>query len=62
VLDLSVAFDTVDHDILTDRLQQSLGVKGKAISCIVSFLWNRTQSVSIGRVQSVRSPLTGSIP
>jgi len=38
LLDLSAAFDTVDHDILIGRLQQSFGVKGLALSWIESFL------------------------
>ena len=37
MLDLSAAFDTVDHDILIERLQQSFGVRGLALSWIESF-------------------------
>jgi len=62
MLDLSAAFDTVDHDILIGRLQQSLEVKGLALSWIESFLCNRTQSVSIDGVQSTRSLLTCGVP
>jgi len=54
----SLTSDTVDHDILTDRLQQSFCVKGWALSWIKSFLWNQTQSVSIEGMQSTRLPLT----
>jgi len=53
MLDLSAAFDAVDHDILIDRLQQSFGVKGQALSWIKSFLQNWTQSVSIDGAQSI---------
>ena len=62
MLDLSAAFETVDHDILIGRLQQSSGVKGLALSWIESFLRNRTQSVSIDGVQSTRSLLTCGVP
>jgi len=62
MLDLSAAFDTVDHDILIGRLQQSFGVKGLALSWIESFLRNWTQSVSIDGVQSTRSLLICGVP
>ena len=37
LLDLSAAFDTVEHDILLDRLQMSFGVHGIAPSWLESF-------------------------
>ena len=43
---ISTAFDTVDHDILIGRLQQSFGVNGLALSWMETFLRNRTQSAT----------------
>jgi hypothetical protein len=62
MLDMSAAFDTVDHDILVDRLRKSFGVQGRALAWIKSFLQCRTQSVRIAGQESRRSSLACGVP
>jgi len=45
---LSAAFDTVDHDILIDRLHHAFGFYGDVLSWITSFVTGRTQRVRVG--------------
>ena len=47
LLDLSAAFDTIDHDLLLDRLSEWFGVKANALKWITSYLSQHFQSVSI---------------
>ena len=47
LLDLSAAFDTVDHEILLRRLHCKFGIKGKAHAWLRSCLTVRTQFVRI---------------
>ena len=47
LLDLSAAFDTVDHSILLSGQEQCFGIKGTALSCIKLYLSNRTQCIVI---------------
>ncbi len=46
-LDLSAAFDTVDHLTFLKRLQQQYGVTGNAHKWFASYLDNRRQSVNV---------------
>ena len=48
-LDLSAAFDTIDHKILLSRLNTSFGISDTTLSWFQSYLTNRTSSVRIGR-------------
>jgi hypothetical protein len=62
MLDLSAAFDVIDHDILFDRLQYSFGISGSALSWIRSYLTDRSQCVSIGSVHSDNMVLKHGVP
>ena len=48
LLDLSAAFDTVDHNKLLEILEMEIGIEGVALSWFKSFLKGRTQKVKIG--------------
>ena len=47
LLDLSAAFETVDHDILIHRLQSLLGVRGSALQWFRSYLRGRSQQFMV---------------
>ena len=47
LLDLSAAFDTINHDILINKLQNNYGLDGFIIKWIKSYLTNRSFSVSV---------------
>ena len=47
LLDLSAAFDTVDHTILLGRLQSLLCLRGNALSWFQSYLNGRAQRISV---------------
>ena len=48
LLDLSAAFDTVNHDILIERLQRDYGISDTAAKWFNSYLRDRDQKVVIG--------------
>ena len=62
LLDLSAAFDTVDHDSLLTRLQVSYGVSGSALAWIASFILHRSQSVNFNGQSSARLQMRYGVP
>ena len=62
LLDLSAAFDTIDHNILLNRLTRTFGVTGKALSLLSSYITNRTQSLTINNHLTSPSPLHTRVP
>ena len=62
MLDLSAAFDTVDHDIMHRRLQNTLGITGTALEWFRSYLDKRSMKVSINGSYSDDVKLDVSVP
>ena len=62
LLDLSAAFDTIDHKILLSRLSSFYGLSSTALNLIASYLLNRTQSVSIQSHSTPPSSIFTGIP
>ena len=61
-LDILAAFDTIDHDILLDRISQDFGIRGIVLSWLQSFVTNRLQYVAIGAEQSAPANCTSGVP
>ena len=61
-LDLSAAFDTIDHDILAKRLHDRFGIRSKVYDWLNSFMRGRTQRVSLGSLLSRRQTLQFGVP
>ena len=60
-LDLSKAFDTLNHNILIEKLNY-YGIAGTAHNLMKSYLTNRQQFVEIEGVKSETLPLTTGVP
>jgi hypothetical protein len=62
MLDLSAAFDTVEHSILLERLCKTHGIQDTALSWITSYLINRTQAVVANGERSEVEVLIRGVP
>ncbi len=62
LLDLTVAFDTVDHDILISTLETHIGVVGKALDWFKFYLSSQHQSVYINGTKFDTKELRSGIP
>jgi len=60
LLDLSAAFDCVDHCMLLERLRSAVGLTDPVLDSVRSFLTDRTQQIAYsGHLSSVQSLLFG---
>ena len=62
ILDLSAAFDTVDHDILLSILRNKYGIDGKALKWFNEYLRPHSFKVAINGVYSKEHNLEVSVP
>uniref|UniRef100_A0A669DXW8 Reverse transcriptase domain-containing protein n=1 Tax=Oreochromis niloticus TaxID=8128 RepID=A0A669DXW8_ORENI len=62
LLDLSAAFDTVDHNILLERLEHAVGITGTALQWFVSYLSNRLQFVQVNGESSSHTKVNYGVP
>ena len=62
LLDLTAAFDTIDHCILISHLEHGVGIKGTALEWFRSYVTGRGFTVSIGGSMSSSAPLSSGVP
>ena len=62
LLDLSAAFDAIDHDMLLSRLRKYIGLRDTALNWFRSYLSQRQQSVLINGVKSKMVHLSCGVP
>ena len=61
LIDLSAAFDTVNHERLLSTLH-AIGITGKALAWFTSYLQNRSQTITINGKQSRSQQLECGMP
>ena len=61
-LDLTKAFDTVDHAILLNKLDHFFGIRGLPLQLLENYLTNRKQYTKLSHYKSKLAKLTHGVP
>ena len=61
-LDLSAAFDTINHNVLLNRLHYMYGITGTAFKWFQSYIEQRNNQVCVGDSLSQRRTVTSGVP
>ena len=61
-LDLSDAFDTINHNVLLNRLHYLHGITGTAFKWFQSYIEQRNNHICVGDSLSQRRPVTSGVP
>ena len=62
LLNLSAAFDTIDHDLLLSRLTERFGIDGVVLQWVRSYLTGRSQLVKVNGILSTPQLLLCGVP
>ena len=62
LLDLSTAFDAIDHTTLLRRLDDWFVVTGEALDWFISYLTGRCQRIKLGKCLSTKADLPFRVP
>ena len=62
LLDICAGFDTIDHNILLQRLEHQIGIKGTALSWFRFYLSDRSQFVHVNDESSINTTVSHGVP
>ena len=62
LLDLSAAFDTIDHTIMLTRLRDRFGITATCLAGVESYLENRSQRIQMHGRLSAERPVVFGVP
>ena len=62
LLDLSAAFDTVDHSVLTNAMRKRFGVSRKALGWVEEYMRDRSQAVRVNSNELASTVLKFRVP
>ena len=62
LLDLSAAFDTLNHSLLITKLKRNFNLKGNVLKWLESYLQGRSMTIKVNRATSGKCVLTIGVP